>query len=84
MKRFLALLCAVLMLASAVACGKTESDDTATTTTAAVGEEVTTTAATEPAETEPPKAFDSVAEQNYGGHVFNILYSQNDECYRDF
>ena len=84
MKRFLALLCAVLMLASVVACGKTESDDTATTTTAAVGEEVTTTAATEPAETEPPKAFDSVAEQNYGGHVFNILYSQNDECYRDF
>ena len=84
MKRTLALLCALLMLVSSfVACGK--SEDPAATTTAANGTtEATTTATTEPAETEPPKAFDSVPAQNYGGHVFSILYSQNDECYRDF
>lgn len=84
MKRMLALLCAILMLTSVVACGKTE--DPAATTTVAENDatsEATTTAATEPAETEPPKAFDSVPEQNLGG-VFNIRYNQNDNCYVDF
>lgn len=83
MKRILALLCAILMLTSVVACGKAEPADTTTaaTTTAPAGDG--TTAATEPAETEPPKAFDSVAEQNLGGD-FQILYAQADNCYEDF
>ena len=54
MKRMLALLCAILMLTSVVACGKTE--DPAATTTGVENDatsEATTTAATEPAETEP-------------------------------
>ena len=84
MKRMLALLCAILMLTSVIACGKTEEPAVATT---AVGDntvsEATTTAATEPAETEPPKAFDSVPEQNLGGE-FHIRYNQNDNCYVDF
>lgn len=88
MKRFIALLCAMLMLLStAVACGTTDEgqDGTDTTTTPAVAD--TTTSApveTTPTETEPPKAFDSVPEQNYEGYVFNILYAQADECYNDF
>ena len=84
MKRIFALLCAILMLASAIACGKVEPNDTTASTTTAAPGEATTTAATEPAETEPPKAFDSVPEQNYGGHMFNIMYAQADECYKDF
>ncbi len=84
MKRILALLCAILMLASAVACGKSEPSDTTVATTTAAVEGDATTAATEPAETEPPKAFDSVPEQNYGGYMFNIMYAQADECYKDF
>ena len=84
MKRMLALLCAILMLTSAIACGKT-AEPAATTT--AVGDsavsEATTTAATEPAETEPPKAFDSVPEQNLGGE-FHIRYAQADNCFEDF
>ena len=82
MKRMLALLCAILMLASVVACGKTEKP-AATTTAADVTTDATTTAATEPAQTEPPKAFDSVPEQNLGGE-FHILYAQADNCYEDF
>ena len=83
MKRMLALLCAILMLTStAVACGKTETVDGTT-----VAAEVTTVSEavteTTPVETEPPKAFDSVPEQNLGG-VFNIRYNQNDNCYVDF
>ena len=63
MKRIFALLCAILMLASAIACGKVEPNDTTASTTTAAPGEATTTAATEPAETEPPKAFDSVPAQ---------------------
>ena len=84
MKRIFALLCAILMLVSAIACGKVEPNDTTASTTTAAPGEATTTAAAEPAETEPPKAFDSVPEQNYGGHMFNIMYAQADECYKDF
>lgn len=82
MKRVLSLLCAILMLTSAVACGKTEEP---AVTTIAGNDAATeaTTAATEPAETEPPKAFDSVAEQNLGGD-FQVLYAQADNCYEDF
>ena len=83
MKRFLALFCAMLMLVSfAVSCGKTEpADTTATTTTVAV--EGGTTAATTPAETEPPKAFDSVPAQQLGG-AFHIRYALADNCFEDF
>ena len=84
MKRAIALLCAMLMLVSvAVSCGKAEPADTTTaaTTTAAPGGDATV--ATTPAETEPPKAFDSVAEQNLGGD-FQIRYAQADNCYEDF
>lgn len=84
MKRAVALLCAMLMLVSvAVSCGKAEPADTTTaaTTTAAPGGDATV--ATTPAETEPPKAFDSVAEQNLGGD-FQIRYAQADNCYEDF
>ena len=82
MKRVLSLLCAILMLTSVVACGKTEEP---AVTTIAGNDAATeaTTAATEPAETEPPKAFDSVAEQNLGGD-FQVLYAQADNCYEDF
>ena len=83
MKRTLALLCAILMLASvAVSCGKTEPAATTTAVTTVAAEEGTT-AATTPAETEPPKAFDSVPEQQLGG-VFHIRYAQADSCYEDF
>jgi hypothetical protein len=70
------------MLTSVVACGKTEEP---AVTTIAGNDAATeaTTAATEPAETEPPKAFDSVAEQNLGGD-FQVLYAQADNCYEDF
>ena len=82
MKRMLALVCAILMLTSVVACGKAEPEaTTAATTTAAAAEG--TTAATEPAETEPPKAFDSVPAQELGG-TFHIRYAQADNCYEDF
>ena len=82
MKRVLSLLCAILMLTSVVACGKTEEP---AVTTIAGNDAATeaTTAATEPAETEPPKAFDSVPEQNLGGD-FQVLYAQADNCYEDF
>ena len=83
MKRTLALLCAILMLTSvAVSCGKTEPAATTTAVTTVTAEEGTTTATT-PAETEPPKAFDSVPEQQLGG-VFNIRYAQADNCFEDF
>lgn len=56
MKRMLALVCAILMLTSVVACGKAEPEATtaATTTVAATDG---TTAATTPAETEPPQGL---------------------------
>ena len=83
MKRMLALLCAILMLTStAVACGKADPvETTAVTTTAPAAD--STTAATSPAETEPPKAFDKIPEQNLGGE-FHIRYAQADSCYEDF
>ena len=77
MKRVLSLLCAILMLTSVVACGKTE--EPAVTTIA--GNDAATEATT--AATEPPKAFDSVPEQNLGGD-FQVLYAQADNCYEDF
>ncbi len=84
MKRVLALLCALLMLVStAVSCGKTEPADTTTAATTTAAEGDATTAATTPAETEPPKAFDTVSEQNLGGE-FHILYSTTDKCWEDF
>ena len=84
MKRMLALLCAILMLSSAVvACGKAEPAETTAATTAASADEGNTTSATEPAQTEPPKAFDSVPEQNLGGE-FHIRYAQADNCFEDF
>lgn len=86
MKRMLALLCAMLMLISfAVSCGKTEpSETTAAATTAASGDATTAAPeATTPAETEPPKAFDSVPAQNLGGE-FHILYSTTDQSLADF
>lgn len=81
MKRMLALLCAILMLTSAVACGKAEPADTTTATTVPATDG--TTSATMPAETEPPKAFDSVEAENLGGE-FHIYYSQSDNAYEDF
>ena len=86
MKRMIAFLCALLMLAGSVAaCGNPDAGktDTTTTTTAAGTSDTTTTAETTPAETEKPRAFDTVAEQNLGGE-FHIRYAQADECYRDF
>ena len=86
MKRMIALLIAMLMLASAVACGKaddTVGEDVADTTTAALAGEATTPAETTPPETEPPKAFDSVPEQNLGGE-FHVRYAQADNCFEDF
>jgi ABC-type glycerol-3-phosphate transport system substrate-binding protein len=84
MKRMLALLCAILMLSSAVvACGKAEPAETTAATTAASVAEDNATSATEPAQTEPPKAFDSVPAQNLGGE-FHIYYSQSDNAYEDF
>jgi ABC-type glycerol-3-phosphate transport system substrate-binding protein len=82
MKRMLALLCAILMLTSVVACGKAEPEATTAATTTVAGADATT-AATEPAETEPPKAFDSVPAQNLGGE-FHIRYAQADNCFEDF
>ena len=83
MKRMLALLCAILMLTSAVvACGKADVAETAVATTAAA-EGNTTTAAIEPAATEAPKAFDTVPAQDLGGD-FNILYSTTDQSVADF
>ena len=83
MKRILAFLCAVVMLASVAACGKTEEPAATTTATGDTPATDATTAATEPAETEPPKAFDSVPAQNLGGD-FHILYSTTDQSLADF
>ena len=84
MKRMLALLCAILMLASAVACGKTPADPVVESTTATSDTIASAdTEATTPAETEPPKAFDSVPAQNLGG-TFDILYSTTDQSLADF
>ena len=84
MKRMLALLCAILMLASSVvACGKTETVESTTTAAPDATTASASVAQTAPAETEPPKAFDSVPEQNLGGE-FHIRYNQNDNCYVDF
>ena len=81
-KRLMALLCAILMLTSAaLSCGKAEpAETTVATTTPTEGDATVTTA---PAETEPPKAFDTVPEQNLGGE-FHIRYAQADSCYEDF
>ena len=54
MKRILAFLCAVVMLASVAACGKTEEPAATTAATGDTPATDATTAATEPAETEPP------------------------------
>jgi len=86
MKRLVALLCAMLMLVSAIACGKTEPDATTAATTTAAPDAATATdteEATTPAETEPPKAFDTVPAQNLGG-TFHILYSTTDQSLADF
>ncbi|MBQ7322901.1 MAG: extracellular solute-binding protein [Clostridia bacterium] len=84
MKRLVALLCAMLMLTSAIACGKAEpADTTVATTTAAPDATTAATEATTPAETEPPKAFDTVPAQNLGGD-FHILYSTTDQSLADF
>ena len=83
MKRILAFLCAVVMLASVAACGKTEEPAATTAATGDTPATDATTAATEPAETEPPKAFDSVPAQNLGGD-FHILYSTTDQSLADF
>ena len=83
MKRIIAWLCVLVMLIPlATACGKSETNDPIATTTAATDGTAATETTT--AETEPPTAFDSVPAQDFKGHVFNILYSQNDECYKDF
>ena len=82
MKRMLAFLCAMMMLIPLAACGKTEGGNDEVTTT--VVETTTVAAETTPAETEAPKAFDSVPVQDFKGHVFNILYADADECYKDF
>lgn len=83
MKRMLALLCAILMLASVAACGKTETVESTTTAASDATTASASVAQTAPAETEPPKAFDSVPEQNLGGE-FHIRYAQADNCYEDF
>lgn len=85
MKRALALLCAISMLfAAAVSCGKAEPNESGTeTTTAAVGDTTSAPVETTPAETEAPKAFDSVAAEDLN-YVFNVLYTETDEVYYDF
>ena len=85
MKRTLALFCAILMLVSfAVSCGKADpADTTVATTTAAPDATTEATVTTTPAETEPPKAFDTVPAQNLGGD-FHILYSTTDQSLADF
>ena len=84
MKRAMALLCALLMLVSAtVSCGKTEQPIETTVATSGGVATDTTTSATEPTETEPPKAFDTVPAQDLGGD-FNILYSTTDQSVADF
>ena len=87
MKRPIALLCALAMLFTfAVSCGKSDAQqpsDTSVTTAAA--DATTTAASTAPAETEPPKAFDTVPDDvDLGNYVFNILYTSRDEVYYDF
>ena len=86
MKRTIALLSALIMLFSfAVSCGKTEVDPSADATTAASNDTATTTAQTTPAETEAPKAFDTIPDdEDLGNYVFNILYTERDEVYYDF
>ena len=84
MKRVLALLCALTMLFTfAVSCGKTVEEPPADTTAATTAAVAATTEATT-AETEPPKAFDTIAEADLGGYVFHILYTDRDEVYYDF
>jgi len=84
MKRFVALLCAMMLLTSAIACGKAEpAITTAVTTSTAPDATSEATESTTPAETEPPKAFDTVPAQNLGGD-FHILYSTTDQSLADF
>ena len=83
MKKTIALLCALAMLlTTAISCGKTTAEDPAEVTTAATAPSADTEA-TAPAETEAPKAFDSVPAQDLGGE-FNILYSTTDQSVADF
>ena len=84
MKRTIALLCAlVMLLTSAISCGKSTADDPAEATTAATTAASADTEATTPTETEAPKAFDTVPAQDLGGD-FNILYSTTDQSVADF
>ena len=84
MKRFVALLCAMMLLTSAIACGKAEPAITTVATTSTAPDATSeATEATTPAETEPPKAFDTVPAQNLGGD-FHILYSTTDQSLADF
>ena len=77
MKRQIALLCALLLLFSfAVSCGKTEAEPQDAEITTLASDATAATAQTTPAETEPPKAFDTVPDDvNLDGYVFNILYT---------
>ena len=86
MKRQIALLCALLLLFSfAVSCGKTEAEPQDAEITTLASDATAATAQTTPAETEPPKAFDTVPDDvNLDGYVFNILYTSRDEVYYDF
>ena len=85
MKRWAALLLAILVvLPTLIACGG--SKDTADTTTAATTEAPgaeATTAATEPAETEDIAVANVPADANYGGHTFTFLIGGNIENGRE-
>lgn len=79
--RLMALLLAVMMLATVVACGKADDDATDTTTTPAPdGSDTTATtpADTTPAETEPTHdangyLLDDIPEQNHNGQTVTVL-----------
>ncbi len=82
MKRLLALFCSLAILASFAACGGAGTDTTTAPTDTSAATSADSSTAT-PAETQPPKAFDSVPAQNLGG-TFHIRYAQADNCFEDF
>ena len=90
MKKVIALICALAMLATLVSCATAPDDAIETTTDAAADIYPVDTSAAgndtapQPAETEAPSAFESAEKQDLGNYVFTIRYADFDDCYSDF
>lgn len=84
MKRIMALLLAVLMLASvAVGCGKGDTPaDTTTAATTVGGGDAATVSDTTPTETEPPEETRDVTIENYNRDF--VIYQAGNWSYKDF